>query len=365
MLIYIWYNPFIRLFQIFSVINTDRWFKLFSSCVVVRGDAMSAIYDLERSAFYELPNNFLKIIEMSDEMPVSKIKELYKKELNTSVERFFDQFVNEEIGFYTDDPLAFPNIDFTFESPFHITNSIVEILDLRAFDIKDVISQLDFLGCRAIQLRVLSIFSKKELEWLIVETFIDLRIQFIELYIPFSPDIKNEYLAALSTQQPRLQKIVVFDAPEDKVFVVESEMMEKIINYIKRDIRVIKNEIIKVEMFATNIQMFSEALNHNLGLNRKICIDKNGDMKNYFSHTRNFGNVRRNKISDIVEEKEFQNKWFISNDKIEICKKCQYRYACVSNSDLEILNGLFYKINMCEFDPGTNRWGQQSLKSPS
>jgi len=51
-----------------------------------------------------------------------------------------------------------------------------------------------------------------------------------------------------------------------------------------------------------------------------------------------------------------QEKRFISNDIIEKCKDCQYRYMCLSNSDIEEKAGKFHKINSCTFNPYENKW---------
>lgn len=94
--------------------------------------------------------------------------------------------------------------------------------------------------------------------------------------------------------------------------------------------------------------MFCEAKNHNLGLNRKICVCENGDIKNYPTHTTVFGNVNTTKLSSILKNKEFTEVWDICNDRIEKCKFCKYRYCCVSNTEVVVFKGLFYKKEYCD-----------------
>jgi radical SAM protein with 4Fe4S-binding SPASM domain len=102
--------------------------------------------------------------------------------------------------------------------------------------------------------------------------------------------------------------------------------------------------------------MFAEAQKHNIGLNRKVCIDYAGNIKNYLSHRKIFGNVRKDLIKEIIEKPDFREKWFYSNDQLEVCKDCQYRYACLSNSDIKSCNNRYYKVDMCDFNPGDNSW---------
>ena len=87
-----------------------------------------------------------------------------------------------------------------------------------------------------------------------------------------------------------------------------------------------------------------------------MYITKNGAVKNYLNHKKEFGNVKNQKIKDIVNTDKFRQLWEISNDKIEKCKDCQFRYCCESNSDIIYKNKLLFKTNLCLFDPYINEW---------
>jgi len=149
---------------------------------------------------------------------------------------------------------------------------------------------------------------------------------------------------------------MIYGAPNDTIIQPENVLTNKKIIHFKKDIRIDPKEMIKVERFGTNIESFTEAQRHNLGLNRKVCIDRNGEIKNYLSHNTSFGNIKKDKIKDVILKSEFQKKWLITNDRIETCNTCQYRYACVSNSDIKKENNKYYKIDTCNFDPSSNNW---------
>ena len=59
---------------------------------------------------------------------------------------------------------------------------------------------------------------------------------------------------------------------------------------------------------------------------------------------------------EVVSKRNFQEKWFISNDNIVKCCDCQFRYSCVSNSDILTKKGKYYKKSTCKFNPSTNEW---------
>lgn len=333
------------------------WFKLFASCVLVEGKSNSLIYDTDRSAIYDFPNDFVEILKMSRIKDISEIKKLYHHMRGDMVENFFNQFIEAEIGFYTDDPQAFPDIDFTWESPYRVSNAIIELDKISEFNFDEVVIQLSSLGCRAVQLRLLCIFSDEKLENFIKE-FNDSRVNHVELLIPHHENINYQVLYKMLIAEPRLNRIMIYGSPDDKIINHEDEQLNKTIIHFKKDITKDSKEIIKIDRFTTNIEAFSEAQNHNIGLNRKVCIDKRGEIKNFLSHAKSFGNIKTVKIKDIIEKDDFKEKWGISNNKIEICMDCQYRYCCVSNSDIKKEGAKYFKVDMCAFNPSSNTWNE-------
>ena len=333
----------------------SKWFKLFASCKVVHGIGKSLVYDLDRSTFYEVPHSIEKILADTRTNNIGCLEIKYKEQFN-DVMAILDQFVENELGFYTNDPESFPEIDLGWQSPYTITNAIVEIEDTGLYDFIGVANQLDELSCRAIQLRFLKACDLKEISALFEAAFSRSRINQIELIINSNSGVASDDLIQLLAFHQRINKILVYNSAEDHIVPTSTEMLNRRIVYCKKDLNKETAEIINVNRFYTNIHMFAEAQRHNIGLNRKVCIDYAGNIKNYLSHHKIFGNVRKDLIKEIIEKPDFREKWFYSNDQIEICKDCQYRYACLSNSDIKSCNNNYFKVDMCDFNPGDNSW---------
>ena len=66
--------------------------------------------------------------------------------------------------------------------------------------------------------------------------------------------------------------------------------------------------------------------------------------------------MKQDAIADIIETEEFKRKGIITNDEIEKCKDCQFRYMCLSNSDLNISDHIIYKTISCSYDPYKDHW---------
>ncbi len=329
-------------------------FKLFASCIIVNGYKESLIYDLERYTNYSLPNEYISIIKELNSTDI----DLFIKKNNFKPDEiisFTRKFINEEIAFFTDEPDSFPDIDLTWKSPHKITNAVIQIDENTSYNVLNAVNQLCEIGCQAVQLRVEFILNDKEIiEFL--SYFDNTRIKSIDLIIPFNPSISKSFFFKLIEQHPRIRRINIYNANNNKIVTDEDLLYDYKIFYSVKDIREDAKEIIDKKNFFYNISVFSESQKHNVGLNRKVSICSDGSINNYIGHKKMYGDISSDKIIDIISQREFKSKWYISNDQIEKCKDCQFRYSCISNSDIKINNKLFYKTELCKFNPYTNIW---------
>jgi SPASM domain peptide maturase of grasp-with-spasm system len=103
--------------------------------------------------------------------------------------------------------------------------------------------------------------------------------------------------------------------------------------------------------------MTSESRIANNCLNKKVCIDRKGYIKNCLSMKDNYGHIENTLIAEVIQKEDFQKMWQIKKDNIEVCKNCEFRYMCldcrVYTSDK---NNLFSKPQKCTYDPYTTTW---------
>jgi SPASM domain peptide maturase of grasp-with-spasm system len=332
--------------------SKNTHFKIYATCQIVEGNPHNMLYDIERMNFYELSDSYLQLLSMSKKMDVAKIKRVFGNAQDELIDSIFNQFIGLDLGFYTTEPEEYPDIDLRWESPYMVTNAIIEINDLNSYNFKSVVTQLSDLGCFAVQLRALNFYSKKEWQHLI-KAFKDTRINELSVLIPHSNNMLLKDYYKLLESEARLLRLMIYNAEEERIEKHSNKLLNDRIVFFKKDIRKDHSEIIKEERFTPTIGLFTEAQQHNAGLNRKVCIDKDGEIKNYLNHVRSFGNVNKTRIEKVIHAKHFQKKWFIPNDRIEVCKTCVYRYACVSNSDIVLKNKRYHKLEACSLHSST------------
>lgn len=325
------------------------YFKLYACCIPVNGSDKSIIYDLGRGDYFEIDNLVYDVLDRNEEMSISELMSSYENAYDQGIRSYFDLFEEQEIGFYTDSPESFPSLDMTWNSPHRISNAILEFDSTDSYDIKDVLMQLNDLACKDIQLIFLSPLS---IEWLaqLLDNFTLSRFKSYQIFLPFNESLVEEDYISLIKTYKRVAGLVIYDSDQNKTFdndrLIASRLFftESSLDYSRR---VDKNN------FVINISVFTEAQMFNAGLNRKVCVSKDGSIKNYLSFRESFGNVNDSAIRNVIKEPKFQEKWHISNNQIEKCKICAYRYMCISNSDLLLKKDKWYKITPCEFNKET------------
>ncbi len=169
----------------------------------------------------------------------------------------------------------------------------------------------------------------------------------VEVYLHFDPDLADQKLRQLCQAIPTVI-LIVHSANRNDLLEVSSESLKKIV-FTKQIVGPQTKEVYDESLFAISYAMYYESKNFNAGLNRKVCIDTDGSIKNYLSHTKIFGNCENTKLNVVIEQADFQKLYTVTNDKIEKCKSCVYRYMCISNSSIRQEGELYYKDDYCDY----------------
>ncbi len=328
-------------------INNNLFFLLFANCIPVKGYKTSIIMDLQRSGYLKIPNLLFDILDLNlRSITIGEIKNKFGGQYNRGIDKYLKYLTKEEFGFFTSEPNSFPMLLKDFLTPFKILSSIINYSISSPYKLEIVIKQLINFGCQIIQLRV---FDKIDLEKLKEDLFLikKSRIKILELYLA---DFNYNITDLISiTKSDRRIVLVIHSSNEidikdekldnEKIYFTENKLMPK------------SKEIIDERLFISNIQFYMESLSHNVGLNRKVCIDLDGSIKNFVNHSKTYGNITKMSLEEVINLESFKWHWFICNDMIEKCKDCQFRYMCLSNSEIEYKDSKYYKVDTCNFDP--------------
>lgn len=332
-------------------------FKLFSPCIPVKGARRSGIYDLQRNKFIAIPNNLYSILIEYNNKTLNEILDKFNTKYSSSIVGFFDWLITEELGFWCDeeDTVNFPLMNLEWDSPNALTNCIIDIGDIDSIDYIDLIDQIVDLRIPYLQLRS---YHKIDLEFyrIILGNIKNSAIKGIEIITAFSKSMSKENVKNLLSNEFRINQLVLHNSPFDKTDKYFDDL--SIVTYTTK---IIDNKdccgIISPNYFSINIGSFTESVNFNSCLNRKISVDIDGEIKNCPSMENSYGNVSSVRLETVLNILEFKELWFIKKDKIEVCKDCEMRYMCTdcrvytddSKSD-------YSRPKKCNYNPYIAKW---------
>ncbi|MHB1179068.1 MAG: grasp-with-spasm system SPASM domain peptide maturase [Daejeonella sp.] len=340
------------------MVNTNDYFKLYSCCVPVKGFKRSIISDLQRNDVFFIPNELYEILQVANQKSITDIYELtVSVEERVVIKEFFDFLLGNDLGFFCDkgEHESFPLLDLKWESPMLITNAIIDINKKNIsilFDC-DLNAQLEELGCIALQIRAFEQLQINDIIFLL-NLFKDSRLRHIDLVIADDPSLKNYYNNFFELNG-RLHYLTIHSSTEENI--VQNERGNAIIYTKKKISSCLSCGNINPNDFYINTQLFTESINFNSCLNRKISIDEEGYIKNCPSMKESFGNITSITLREALNEPTFKKMWNIKKDNISVCNDCEFRHICVDcRAYIEDPENINSKPLKCGYNPYTNEW---------
>src|SRR5690606_52193 len=120
-----------------------------------------------------------------------------------------------------------------------------------------------------------------------------------------------------------ISKIFIFEYNHNLHFV-----QNKVIGFEKGLVSVKDCGKISDKIFFPNLRTYLTSQSCNTCLNRKISIDKDGNIKNCPSMAQSFGNIKDTTLEEALNHRDFKKYWNVTKDQIEVCKDCEFRHIC-------------------------------------
>lgn len=334
---------------------------LFQNCVPVMGAKNCLICDLQKHSFISISKELYNFISNYNNKSIDYI---IKNEGKKGEDKI-NFLIKNNLAFIEKDHNNFPPINFRFNYPFQISNSIITVTE--KIDVFDVIQQLDNLNCKNVEFIILEnslINIKKINEFINKGKFIISSIGFI---VNYERGITKNKISKLLLKYPRISFFIIGNYKENDFLepVRENNMGYALFSKSKYNNEKLCGNI-SPDYFICNMKLFSETKVYNSCLNKKISIDVAGNIKNCPSMIQNFGNIENTTLEEALQHKDFKKYWNLTKDNIEVCKDCEFRYICTDcraytershtdNNGLDISKPL-----KCGYNPYIGEWEEWS-----
>ncbi len=337
--------------------DSSKYILLFESCRLTKGASRTLLVDLERKNIEFLDNELYDLfLSKNKTYTVKEILAQYNAEKSEIVKEYLEFLIENEYAFLCEESEInfFPPLTLEWDHYSIITNCIIDFknqpLELNSY--KQLINDLDDLGCEAIQIRD---YNGLPLSFIteFLKLFNKTILYKIELLLKYNDELEN--YKKLLDGFPRITELILHSYSSDNQFkndAVQNVILTK---------QIISDEaccgVVAPNYFNLDMDHFLESLNHNTCLNRKVGIDGNGNIKNCPSMKINFGNIKTQSIKDVIDNPDFTKAWNIKKDTIEDCKICEFRHICT-----DCRANLGEEINLkkpakCNYNPLKMSWG--------
>jgi SPASM domain peptide maturase of grasp-with-spasm system len=336
-------------------------YRIFESCFVFKGAFRSIIVDTQRNDYDFIPNQLFEILSekyFSLEILISK----YGIDNIDTLSEYIEFLLDKEYIFEVDTSmnLNFPDMDKTYKYPGKISNSIIECDEFSIQYFEKIISKLEKMGCKKIELRFFNTVSIARLKKMLAKLEFS-RITTIDILIPFNLN-KNfiESINQLSIEFARINLIFINGSPFSSLkksagnsFVIYSRSIIKDSSSCGK---------ISPFFFQKDLEGILESMKYNSCLHNKLSIDSKGNIKNCPSCNHSYGNINSTDVNEIIESRKFKSMWSINKDLIEICKDCEFRHICTDcRVYIQDPKNIYSKPAKCSYDPYTGTWGDENL----
>lgn len=337
-------------------------FRLFACCVPVLGARRSTVCDLQRGAHHLIPNGLYEILTEHRDRTAEEVVAQYGEEARGVIEEYFEFLVENELGFWTEEPEAFPLLDLEHLSASAVTHAIIDVGPRSRHDLARLVAELDDLGCKALQLRFFRPVGIAE-AWSVMEQVANGGLRAVELVMPYASIWEIDEVERLCFAHQRLTGVVLHSAPRDAALRVRGLQVP-----VTHAVQVIDSAShcgqVHPGYFVVNLETFTEAQAHNSCLNGKISVDADGEIRNCPSMPRSFGNAAETSLHAALATSGFRDPWTISKDRIETCRDCEFRYVCTDcRAFVRTPGDAFAKPATCTYDPYTATWNAQPGES--
>ena len=334
--------------------------RLFAPCIPVKGFRRSIIADINRHQLLHIPNSLYNILTECRNMTLAEITEKYGKENESVVLDYFNYLESNELTFTIDksELTLFPKLPMQWDFPSLCSNAIIDIEPNSSYDVEAAFRKLDEIDCFHLQIRVFFLTDRQYVERLL-DSIHNKSFRSVHLVLDYSKELEDTCRDEWTRKFPKLAKTELFNAPKDSIYHLTNGLSLMIIS---------KNQIssssdcgkVSSKYFCIEMKHFTESQRHNTCLNRKVCIDAEGNIKNCPAMAKSFGNIRDTSLKEAIEKPGFKDLWYICKDQIDVCKDCEFRYMCTDcRCFIKDPGNIYSQPAKCTYNPYICLWEGQ------
>jgi hypothetical protein len=321
----------------------DHTLHIFSNIIFSKGVKRSLLLDLQYNRFYFVPNSMGVFAKECEGKTKDEVFASFSEEDRSIVEEYMD-FLQKNIiaAFLPKEAIKnFTAISKKYESPYIFENVI---LDVDANFNYKIIYKLDEIGIPYIQVRFYDKIDYKLLH--IIEKLSFVSVDIVVRFCRLDETVLEKY--------KKIAYVYIYQSPIEE----QKKRNNKIFYFKKNQTFECVGKITK-HTFSMSAPHVFLSFHYNSCLYKKLYVDTNGEIGNCPS-TEKFGNISdltADEICQLSGNTRFTKLWYITKDRIEVCKDCEFRYICTNcRCFITDEKNIYSKPKNCKYNPYQAEW---------
>jgi SPASM domain peptide maturase of grasp-with-spasm system len=323
-----------------------------SNCLLTKGASHFTIVDMQLDAIYRYANYYLKNLKCTANGIIQVIGPHNK---------FIEHLLQNNLIISIDSSLNknFVPLQLQWDYPAQISNAVVQIPGEQGLFI-NICTQLKELQCN----NVLLVFTKQLMALNTIKQYMHIieqqEFSCVDLIFDFTNETLHQYLIEVVQANLVFRSIITYNANSTSLVRQLEYGAGSIIQKVGA-FTFTSCGLVHKDQFVDNILHFTEALEHNTCLNRKIAIDGNGEIRNCPNMPKGFGNIKETELKEVITKPDFQKLWHIKKDDVKKCQECEFRYICTDcRAYIDDPHDVYSAPLKCGYEPHTGEWQQWS-----
>lgn len=326
------------------------YFNLFESVRIVTGARRSALYNLTLGELSLVPNGMSEIVKRLRKSTVEQVRNTLSVDNIEVMDEYLEWLISKHYGNYTEKPESYVRRNDKYETPNMLDNAIIEGDGMSQLVLERSVAELVRCRCKFIELRMyrshgLDII--RHLLGLVNRT----SIRGIRIVVPYDEEVHIMELRDILKSDRLVYQVIVHGCMVDSLDGRVEYRKEKVLDAFCCG-KIDRNT------FLSTYSSWTLANSVNSCLHGKVSIGPNGEIRNCPAGQSLLGVIGNGpNLKTIVKELEESKEWNITKDAVDICRDCEFRYAC---TDCRMIranpNSMISKPLKCGYNPYTNEW---------
>lgn len=323
---------------------------MYSSCYPCKGICRSIIADFRKGKFHIIPNDLYDLLAIFEKKDYDDIFSSYDAEDQKTIKEYADFLLLNSISFWTtkQESKRFSKLSLEYVSPTVVSNAVIEVPEgIDPFIC--CVDQLVSLGCRFIQVRFTCLsdvsFVREIFSVINQSNLIGVEVVFYEkIVLDLLKDLVTNKIISVVIPNDNVNELVLDRINSCPVLYVDKPSFNSC-GYVSPN------------YFVVNEAHFTEAINFNSCLHRKLFVGRTGDIKNCPGMSFSYGNIADMLLSDVVSDENFKKWGGIRKDSVEVCSNCEFRHICTDcRAFVKDPENIYSQPSQCTYNPYIAKW---------